>query len=133
METGRPKSFFKESDFKSFAKCVALTWGISTGLYFLCPVLIGNKWVPFLVALGVSLFRSFHNGNFSIKEFVLCVLNGFLLFVTALGLSGALSTLAAPTSNNATIPQTGKLLNLHGSITNSVHRFCFTGTQTKQS
>lgn len=90
----QPKSFFKESDLKSVSACSGLTWLICTALYQLLPALVGIKAIPFAIAHLVSLIRSFHEKPFSIKELIFSVLNGFIIFIGALGISGALNSVS---------------------------------------
>ena len=95
--TDSPKDYFTERDLKKFGVSTGVVWCICTGLYQIYPPLLAIKWIPLLVSQVISFLRFSMDEKKTIRGSVFALVNGFLLFVAALGLSGALDAVKTKT------------------------------------
>ena len=101
MNATLPKNQITENSLKSLTKSSVLAWAVTTGSYQVFPFLLSFKPCPLIIAILISIINYFSIGKHQLHSFLLAIFNGFLIYISALGISGALGSVLKTTTETS--------------------------------
>lgn len=102
MNATLPKNQITENSLKSLTKSSVLAWAVTTGSYQVFPLVLTFKPYPLIIAILISIINYFSIGKHQLHTFLLAICNGFLIYISALGISGALGSVLKTTAEVST-------------------------------
>lgn len=99
MQTAAVTKLLSSEDLQSLGGAIAVTVVVTNTICYLFN--LGNKYVGFIVSMTVAVVGLVFSNSYTIENVIMCVLNSFVIYAGATGVSGIV---AGSRNNQSALP-----------------------------